>query len=89
MSNNDNIFSGLPFPIVLAIGAVCLISILIVSNKEKKDWESFKKEHNCVKVGVTKGGVNYVITTRSDGLLIEGDKVSYKCDDGVTYTREE
>ena len=51
---------------------------------EDSQWQDFSKAHNCQLVAKNKGTV---IVTTSGHFGVSEDTKSYKCDDGITYTR--
>lgn len=64
--------------------------------RDEKQWEAFAKAHNCKIVAVQSGDVVTIVTysVGPNGQMIPtmgtastSEKKTYKCDDGVTYTR--
>ncbi len=76
----------------LLIGVVVVAAGLAVwfLVKDEQRWQDFRAAHHCTIVGRESGGVAWGINTGKDGGLIpivNPDKTSWRCDDGITYTR--
>ena len=59
---------------------------------ESNKWETFSTEHHCEVVSKAAGSIRFMPVVGSKGnidmiLWPESEKVSYRCDDGITYTR--
>lgn len=87
----ENFFDNHPLILVtiLACGIVLLcIGLVGLIEENNNKWEQFKIEHKCKIVAKISGGVSTGIS--SDGKvvpIIESDKTSWLCDDGIVYTR--
>lgn len=73
------------------IPAFCFVLIGIViyaTYQESVEWQKFSKEHDCVVIAKSKGAIMPAATSNGSlGMIQEPDKVTYKCNDGITYTR--
>jgi hypothetical protein len=74
------------------VGIVLLVlgAILYAFIQDQKQWDKFARDHHCVVVARQEGSVATALTT--DGkvaTVIIPAKVTYHCDDGIDYTREE
>lgn len=74
--------------IVLTAGILLVVALIFhVSLYEHKKWNAFAKKHNCVVVSTVK---RHNVTTLIDGAyavsFVPGN-TTYRCDDGVLYTR--
>lgn len=80
----------------MILTAVFGIAFLLSSAavQQEKDWTRFKQTHYCVKVGESspQAATSFGITASGNSslhtTLISGT-TSWKCDDGVTYVRED
>ena len=73
--------------VVFIIIAILVVVIGIVSCYQ---WETFKTEHGCVKVSETSGSTtNGIIVGQQTSVMsmYTFGKSTYKCDDGVYYTK--
>jgi len=73
--------------IILTAGVLLTVALIYVTIYEHKKWNAFAKKHNCVVVSTVKG---HNVTTLIDGTyavsFVPGN-TTYRCDDGVLYTR--
>jgi hypothetical protein len=67
--------------VLLCIGVLALL--VWASMMNDAEWDGFKAKHHCIVVGKETGGVG----TTPAGPVLEPDKTTYRCDDGVEYTR--
>ena len=88
---------ALVFLAVLALAAL-LVGAIKGDIEERKRWEAFKVEHNCVKIAQKDGQVSTGtgLTTAVDSsgrvstavtpiVITTPDQVAWSCNDGVTY----
>lgn len=70
-------------------------ALIDASIKEQAEWDKFSKEHHCKVINSVQGRIqsSTVIVPNKDGTsigpvitYISGQR-SFRCDDGVTYTR--
>ena len=83
--------------LLIASVAIALVALGVVGAlEEEKQWKQFAADHDCVKVGETKGSVStgfgYAMTTNGQmGTVVttitESGKTGWRCNDGVTYWR--
>jgi hypothetical protein len=71
--------------------------IFLVAQHEQHDeheWQQFKVTHSCKVVARIEGSVMTTTGLTTDGKVTTGvaddsDKIGWKCDDGVTYYRND
>lgn len=83
---------------------LCLVAVFVLSGltlyfgyQEDKEWKAFKAQHNCKPVAYSKGGIESAVgpTVTGEGggvavmVISRPDRIAWKCDDGVTYWRDE
>lgn len=71
--------------VVLAIGTVAMV-------QEGREWQAFASAHHCQVVGRMQGSTDIAPIISSKGgvaVTTTPDKTAYKCDDGVTYWRND
>lgn len=79
--------------VVVSVLLVFLTSLYIVMDKaEKKEWESFAKNHDCKIVSKEKGVTSLSPIMSNNGSMLfmvskDHDKTGYLCNDGITYYR--
>lgn len=70
---------------VLTIAFVLGIVLILAAINNTNAWDRFKSEHHCAIVAKKDG--QYVYTFgKSGGAWVPGT-TTYRCDDGVDYTR--
>jgi hypothetical protein len=69
-----------------AITAIALLFLLSCDGCVDQEWENFKATHKCKIVGYGKGGYT---NTSSGSFVAIPDTVTWLCDDGISYTRQE
>lgn len=82
--------------IVIAVVVIVLCAPILVYAmiKEQEKWDIFKAEHQCKIVSHMDGDVFTTTGINSSGKMVTSvgrtsDKTAYKCNDGVTYWRNE
>lgn len=82
---------------MLAVFAL-FAAVLQASVEEQREWEAFKKEHNCSIVGRKQAQVHTGVATAisangSVGVApvttVSSAQVAYQCEDGFIYWRNE
>ncbi len=86
MDDDALIWGGLIVLIILVVAVV-----VWAAAKDSAEWEAFRTAHKCQVVGKTRG-TSHLVTTFTGGKVgigsvYEAEKVSWLCDDGITYTR--
>ena len=86
-------------PLVIVVGLFALLAAVVTASVEnQKQWDIFKVEHKCVVSEKMQGSVSYSTSmgfdSKGNTILIPTTataphKTAYKCDDGVTYWRNE
>lgn len=76
---------------------VALLSLMVyLLHKEAREWEEFVEANNCQIVAKTRGRTSKGIGTSFDAngnyvptviTTREPDRITWKCDDGLEYTR--
>ena len=73
------------------IGLVVIVGlplILLGNYAESKSWDTFKSTHDCQVTAQNKGATSYGMTTNGTmGMIQSLPTTTFKCNDGVTYTR--
>lgn len=82
MSMNKNYRTALT-----AVAAIAFLTIIAKmrngSSPEVNDWQTFSKEHKCIRSDITKEGDP--VFTAIPALK----KIKYSCEDGAVYFRDE
>jgi len=75
----------------VGIGVVALIVVLCWAGyKDQQAWDAFKIEHHCIVTARKAPHTVTAVTTNGDVAIgTTMPRVTYHCDDGVDYTREE
>lgn len=88
-------YSYLAGPVIAFLFVVGIIALLIVAAiKDQKNWNKFASDHKCKLVAVQQGSYQSGYYYNSNGGYVYGSHYvdgtnTFKCDDGVTYTREQ
>lgn len=90
MMNDDQSFFGIVGGLMLLIvAAVCFLVDASDRSEQRAAWARFKIEHRCELVGRGDAQRAFGITTDGDLALTETDPTeSWRCDDGMVYTKE-
>ena len=81
-------FETNPIYLIILITVIMTFSFLYLMNKEKEEWNKFVITNECKVIGVIKGNMIPVSNLNgSINFVIEPDKTSYLCNNGITYTR--
>lgn len=80
--------------IVVALFILCVPMLVIAMVKEREAWDIFKAEHQCQVISHMDGDFFTATGISSSGKMVTSvgrtsDKTAYKCNDGVTYWRNE
>lgn len=84
----------------VAFGAVCVALIVVFvhfDNIERAEWAAFQTAHHCAVVGreagFTTSGSGLAVTSKGAAPVFTSEyhspRVTWRCDDGVNYTRDE
>lgn len=74
--------------VVITLIVLFIPGMVYLMVKEDREWEQFKVVHKCKVAGYIKGSVNVGVDSKGRTVITpEADKVSWLCDDGITYTR--
>jgi Tfp pilus assembly protein PilE len=82
--------SGFSLPEVLIVLVIVIVFPLVIwsTYAESKSWDSFKSTHDCQVIAQNKGTTSYGMTTNGTmGMIQSLPTTTFKCNDGVTYTR--
>ena len=76
----------------IAAAALVLVLVGYFAVKDSEQWDQFRQDHECKKVGEISGttSTGYGITTSGQGGMVTTytpGKTGWTCNDGVTYWR--
>ena len=73
----------------LMVGAATLVlAVLTFAFYEANQWSTFKAEHDCKVIARNAGTTGYgVMTNGKMGVVSTAGTTTWRCNDGVDYTR--
>jgi hypothetical protein len=74
--------------IMIAVILAVAVLVTAVTVHSSNKWKEFAAQHNCQMVADNAGTSSFGITLDGKmGMIRSASTKSFKCDDGVTYTR--
>lgn len=78
--------------IIVALCVVFVVFDIKFEIDESNKWDEFSKQHDCKVIEKIKGGTSTGFGVGANGqsgvvLVDEPDKIRFKCNDGIIYTR--
>ena len=78
--------------VLIAALAVLLVALIVFAVKDEIAWQSYAKQHNCVKTGSKPGYWYTMLMPDGRGGAVpvtqySGDRSVYKCDNGKVFER--
>jgi len=75
--------------LIVGGGLAFIVMCILLYQRDMRQWERFKGQHRCVVVRIIDGTTSVGVV---DGKLVtatSGNRVVYRCDDGIEYEKEE
>ncbi|CAB4130011.1 hypothetical protein UFOVP116_225 [uncultured Caudovirales phage] len=65
-----------------------LVGCFVLLYQDAEAWKTFKESHNCKIIAESASSLSYGTTTNGRiGTYATPKRTTYRCDDGVEYTR--
>lgn len=76
------------FVVIGAFVIFCLVALFKAAVNDQNKWDSFKQTHDCKVVSETAGHWVYGFGGKNSNSYYVNGQTTWKCNDGVTYTRD-
>jgi hypothetical protein len=75
-------------PIIITGTVLAIAALVYYSVQEEKEWDAFAATHECKVVAKDEGSWGYGVTSNGKmGSVFMPGKTTFRCNDGVDYTR--